>query len=184
MSGEDWARGSPSRLLGIPPRRRRAGPPTFPASPAGRTLLGRALSATFTKLPSPWCDPHQHILGVRCPLETIFLPTEAEGLARNKEGEAPSLGFRLGPGSAAPSLLQPAPPPCARARTSARSCLSRHRIVVAKLRRRKFGLLLPRHLLSVFAEGGLRPAGSRSTPPPPRDGGCRALRGSKGPPPA
>lgn len=78
-------------------------------------------------------------------------------MARNKERKAPSLVFRLGPGSAAGCSLRP-PPHLARAHTSALSSQSRHRISTANLRPRKFGLHLPRNLLSVFAAGGLGPA--------------------------
>lgn len=51
----------------------------------GRMLRGKAVSATFTKLPSPWCDPHKHILGVSDTLETI-LTDRGEELARNRKG--------------------------------------------------------------------------------------------------
>lgn len=75
---------------------------------AGRTLPGRALSATFTKPPPPWCNTHKYILGVRRTLEIIFTDG-AEKLARNKEGEVPSLAFRLWPGSAALYSFRPSP---------------------------------------------------------------------------
>lgn len=55
---------------------------------------------------------------------------------------------------------------------------SLHLISPANLSRRKFGLHLPWDLLSVFAAGGLGPAGSRSTG---RIEDCPALRGSEGP---
>lgn len=143
-------------------------------SPAGRTLLGKALYATFTKPVPPWCYPHKYILGVCCTLETI-LRTGADELARYKEGEAPFLAFRLGPGSAArcPLLLKPH---LARVHNSTLSSQSCHQIS-ANLRRRKFRLRLPPYLLSVFAAGRLSPAVPEARPVVGTARHCGAARG-------
>lgn len=77
--------------------------------PAGRTLLGKALFATFTKPPPPWCFPHKHTLGVRGTLETS-LTYQTKNLARKKAEEAPPLALHLRPCSLSRvlfSYLQP-----------------------------------------------------------------------------